>query len=150
MNGGAHYQRSPDGIMEARTVEGVQRDATQGRKPEEPWKGQPFTNFDWGYFIPNTIYPEEIEEDKFYIEETNKEIFFPKVLEESDGEYEEQSFNYYPQNLKRIELRLKDLGIKKLFKPRKTSPTKIKKTSPTRLQKPAYYPTTSSIKFSIT
>ena len=28
MNEGAHCWRSPDGIMEARSVEGVQRDAT--------------------------------------------------------------------------------------------------------------------------
>ena len=28
MNGGAHYRRSLDGIMEARMVEGVQKDAT--------------------------------------------------------------------------------------------------------------------------
>ena len=57
MNGGAYYRRSSDGIMEARTVGGVQKDATQGRKPEEPWEGQPFTNFGWGYFIPNTSLP---------------------------------------------------------------------------------------------
>ena len=56
MNGETHDWRSPDGIMEARTVGGVRKDATQGWKPEEPWKGQPFTNFDWGYFIPNTSY----------------------------------------------------------------------------------------------
>ena len=55
MNGGAHYRRSPDGIIEARTVEGVQKDATQGRKPEKPWKDRPFTNFGLGYFIPNTM-----------------------------------------------------------------------------------------------
>ena len=29
MNGGAHYRRSLDGIMEARMVEEVQKDATQ-------------------------------------------------------------------------------------------------------------------------
>ena len=57
MNGGAHYWRSPDGIMEARTVGGIQRDTGQGRKPEEPWEGRPFMNFDWGYFIPNTSPP---------------------------------------------------------------------------------------------
>ena len=34
MNGGAHYRKSPDGIMEARTVEEVQKDAIQGRKPK--------------------------------------------------------------------------------------------------------------------
>ena len=38
----AHCQRSP----EAQMVEGVQRDATQGRKPEKPRKGRSFTNFD--------------------------------------------------------------------------------------------------------
>ena len=54
MNEEARYQRSSDGIMEARTVEGVQKDATQGLKQEKHWKGQPFTNFGWGYFIPNT------------------------------------------------------------------------------------------------
>ena len=53
MNGGAHYRRSLDGIMEARTVGEVQKDTTQGRKPEESWKGRPFMNFGWGYFIPN-------------------------------------------------------------------------------------------------
>ena len=53
MNGGAHYWRSPDGIMEAQTVGGVQKDIAQGRKPEEPRKGRPFTNFSWGYFILN-------------------------------------------------------------------------------------------------
>ena len=52
MNGGAHYRRSLNGILQARTVGGVQKDATQGRKLEEPWKGRPFTNFGWGYFIP--------------------------------------------------------------------------------------------------
>ena len=57
MNGGAHYRTSPDGIMEAQMVGRVQKDATQGRKSEEPWKGQPFTNFDWSYFIPNTSPP---------------------------------------------------------------------------------------------
>ena len=54
MNGGAHCRRSPDGIMEARTVGGVQKDIAQGQKPEEPMEGWPFTNFDRGYFIPNT------------------------------------------------------------------------------------------------
>ena len=57
VNGGAHYRRSPDGNMEARTVEGVQKDATQGRKPEKPWKGRSFTNFSWGYFTSNTSPP---------------------------------------------------------------------------------------------
>ena len=57
MNREAHCQRSLNGIMEARTVEGVQKDATQGRKPEKPWKSQPFTNFGWGYFTPNTSPP---------------------------------------------------------------------------------------------
>ena len=56
MNGGAHYRRSPDGIMEAQMFRIVQKDAIQGRKPEEPWKGRPFTNFGWGYFIPNKSY----------------------------------------------------------------------------------------------
>ena len=56
MNGGAHYWRSPDGIVKAQTIGGVQKDIAQGRKPEEPWKGRPFTNFDWGYFIPNTTH----------------------------------------------------------------------------------------------
>ena len=37
-------------------VEGVQKDITQGRKPIKPWKGRPFANFDWGYFIPNRYY----------------------------------------------------------------------------------------------
>ena len=55
MNGGAHHRRSPDGIMKAQTVEEVRKDATQGRKPEESWKGRPFTNFGRGYFIPNTM-----------------------------------------------------------------------------------------------
>ena len=50
MNGGAYYWRSLDGIMEAWTVEGAQKDATQGRKPEEPWKDWPFANFGWGVF----------------------------------------------------------------------------------------------------
>ena len=54
MNGAAHYQRSPDSIMEARTVREVQKDTAQGRKLKEPWKGRPFMNFGWGYFIPNT------------------------------------------------------------------------------------------------
>ena len=49
--------RSPDGIMEARMVGGVRKDATQGQKLEEPWKGRPFTNFGWGYFIPNISTP---------------------------------------------------------------------------------------------
>ena len=57
MNGEAHCQRSPDGIMEAQTIEGVQKDTTQGRKPEKSWKGWSFTNFGWGYFIPNTSPP---------------------------------------------------------------------------------------------
>ena len=57
MNGEAHYQRSPDGIIEARTVEEVQKDAIQDRKPEKPLKGRPFTNFDWAYFISNTSPP---------------------------------------------------------------------------------------------
>ena len=39
--------------MEAQTVDEVQKDATQGQKLEKPWKGWPFTNFGWGYFIPN-------------------------------------------------------------------------------------------------
>ena len=56
MNGEAHDWRSPDGIMEARTVGGVWKDATQGWKPKEPWKGWPFMNFGWGYFIPNTSF----------------------------------------------------------------------------------------------
>ena len=60
MNGGAHYQRNPDGILEAQTIEGVQRDTTQGRKSEEPWKGRSFTNFGWGYFIPNMTHPENL------------------------------------------------------------------------------------------
>ena len=46
MNGEAHCRRS----SEARTVEGVQRDATQGRKPKKPQKGRSFTNFDHGVF----------------------------------------------------------------------------------------------------
>ena len=46
MNGGAHYQRSPGSIMEARMVGEVQKDASQGRKSEEPRKGWPFMNFD--------------------------------------------------------------------------------------------------------
>ena len=50
-------ERSSDGIMEARIVGGVQKEAAQGWKPEEPWEGRRFTNFDWGYFIPNTSPP---------------------------------------------------------------------------------------------
>ena len=46
MDGEAHYRRS----SEARTVGGVQRDATQGRKPEKPWKSRSFTNFGRGVF----------------------------------------------------------------------------------------------------
>ena len=53
MDGGAHYRRSPDGIMKARTVGGVQKDIAQGRKLEESMEGRPFMNFGWGYFIPN-------------------------------------------------------------------------------------------------
>ena len=45
MNGGAHHRRSSDGIMEARTVEEVQKDATQGQKSEKSWNSRPFTNF---------------------------------------------------------------------------------------------------------
>ena len=41
-------------LVEARTAGGVQKDAAQGRKPEEPWEGRSLTNFDWDYFIPNT------------------------------------------------------------------------------------------------
>ena len=48
MNGGAQCRRSLDGIMEARMIEEVQKDAIQGRKSEEPWKGRPFSNFGWG------------------------------------------------------------------------------------------------------
>ena len=107
-----------------------------------------------------SIYPKEIEEnelikDEFYPKEINIETFFLEVLEESDGEVEEQSFNYYPQDLKKINLRLKDLEIKKLFKPRKTSPSKMRKPllsnlNNTRLQKPAFCPTISSNQSSIT
>ena len=49
--------RSPDGIVEAQTAVGVQKDAAQGRKPEESWEGWPLTNFGWGYFIPNISSP---------------------------------------------------------------------------------------------
>ena len=54
-NGGAHYWRSPDGIMEAQTVGGVQKDAAQGQKLEEPQESRLFMNFDRGYFIPNNL-----------------------------------------------------------------------------------------------
>ena len=36
---------SSDGTVEARTVGGVQKDAAQGWKPEEPWDGRPLMNF---------------------------------------------------------------------------------------------------------
>ena len=49
--------RSPDGTVEARIAGGVQKDAAQGRKPEESWEGWPLTNFGWSYFIPNTSPP---------------------------------------------------------------------------------------------
>ena len=48
---------SPDGIMEARTAGGVQKDVAQGQKPEELWESRPLMNFDWGYFISNTSLP---------------------------------------------------------------------------------------------
>ena len=48
---------SPDGITEAQIVEGVQKDAAQGQRPEEPWEGRPLMNFSWGYFIPNISPP---------------------------------------------------------------------------------------------
>ena len=98
---------------------------------------------DWEQDIQDdieSIYPEEIIEDEFYPEKITREIFSPEALEDFDGENdEEQFFNYYPQDLERIELRLRDLGIKKLFKLRKISPSKMRKTSPsssknTRLQ----------------
>ena len=100
-----------------------------------------------------SVYPEEIE-DKFYLEENNIEIFSSEIIEESDGKDEKQSFDYYLQNLERTELRLKDFRIKKLFKPRKTSPSKMKKPSPsnlkdTRLQRPTCFQTRSSNKLSI-
>ena len=63
MNGGAHYWRSLDDIMEARTVGGVRKDATQGRKSEEPRKGRPFMNFGWGYFIPNKYLHSSLKKD---------------------------------------------------------------------------------------
>ena len=59
VNGGAYYRRSLDDNMEARPIEGVQKDATQGRKSEKPWKGRPFTNFGRGYFIPNNPFNPE-------------------------------------------------------------------------------------------
>ena len=62
MNGEAHCWRSSDGIIEARTVEGVQKDATQGRKPEKPRKDRLFTNFDWGYLIPNSNHQNQFKE----------------------------------------------------------------------------------------
>ena len=57
MNREAHDWRSPDCIMEVRTVEGVQKDATQGQKLKKSWKGWLFTNFNWDYFTPNTSPP---------------------------------------------------------------------------------------------
>ena len=78
MNGGAYYWRSPNGIMEVRTVEGVQKDATQGQKPEKPWKGQSFTKFDWGYFIPNTSPP--TFEFEFRMKEVQKNFYSQSCL----------------------------------------------------------------------
>ena len=43
--------RNSDGTVEARTVKGVQKDAAQGRKPEESWEGWPLTNFDRDFEI---------------------------------------------------------------------------------------------------
>ena len=85
---------------------------------------------DWEQDIKDdieSINSEKIE-DEFYPEETNREIFFPKVFEKIDGENQEHSFNYYPRDLERIEPKLKNFGIKKLFKLRKTSPSNSKNT----------------------
>ena len=64
---------SLDGIMEAQTVGEVQKDAAQGRKPEEPKEGRPLTNFGWGYFIPNTSLP--TFEFKFRMKEVQRNFY---------------------------------------------------------------------------
>ena len=76
----------------------------------------------------------------------NKAIFSPEVSEESDEENEEQSFEYYLQDLERTKSRLTDLGIKKNFKPRRPWPSNLKDI---RLQKNIYFQTKSSNKSSV-
>ena len=74
---GRHW-RSLDGTVEARTVGGVQKDAAQGRKPEESWEGWPLTNFGWGYFIPNTSPP--TFEFEFRMKEVQKNFYSQSCL----------------------------------------------------------------------
>ena len=52
MNEEAHCRRSPDGVMEAQTIEGVQKDATQGRKSEKSWKGRSLQTLTGGILYP--------------------------------------------------------------------------------------------------